>query len=214
MKTAFIFTTSITLVAAVAAVQGCKKDETTNNTTTTTTTSTTTTGTGGSGGTGPTCAEYCQAAVDICGASQGTKQFEDTTACEDVCAFWDPGTPGAQSGDSLACRDSHVTLAATDAAAHCPHAGPAGGGICGTSQCDAFCALDLAVCTGVDAAFASLSECTTACALWAGADADYASNPTDTTDSFGCRLYHLIAAAGDPTTHCSHTGDASPICVN
>ncbi len=59
-----------------------------------------------------------------------------------------PGTSGDTSGNTAACREYHLSVAATDATAatiHCPHASPDGGGVCVAST-PPFCTQYQTVC--------------------------------------------------------------------
>jgi hypothetical protein len=110
--------------------------------------------------------------------------------------------------NTLACRQYHARRAAQLAPPHCSAAGPFGGGVCGL-RCDAFCALALAKCNGAAGAkaFASLSDCTTACATF-GFNASAPETPFGPTsgDTLNCREYHLQAAYANPAVHCAHIG--------
>jgi hypothetical protein len=92
---------------------------------------------------------------------------------------------------------------------HCPHAGPGGGGLCG-ANCEGYCSIIVAVCTGADEQYASYEECLTTCS---GFDD---SEPYDSSDTSGntlaCRLAFTVRATLDPATHCIHAGPAGPIC--
>ncbi len=97
---------------------------------------TTTTDRGPSGDTGSGalmgCSAYCTQTMANCtGVNQ---QYADMAECSSYCtsAGWMEGTPGAMSGNTIACRIYHGGVARTDAAMHCPHAGPSGEGVCGS----------------------------------------------------------------------------------
>jgi hypothetical protein len=164
------------------------------------------------GRTDPTCAAYCTAITASCtGANRqyGTSDGAQMDACMTACgAFgWMTGTAGDTSGNTLGCRLYHATAAAGSDAnhmTHCPHAGPLGGGVCGTSDCVDFCAADAQVCSGT---YATMDACVAACATWS--DASSVQSPTTTSgNTLSCRTYHLTAAAasGGAATHCPHTG--------
>jgi hypothetical protein len=53
-----------------------------------------------------------------------------TVDCATDCATWPEGVDGDQANDTTHCRLYHAEAAADDAALHCPHASPDGGGIC------------------------------------------------------------------------------------
>lgn len=90
----------------------------------------TTSATGGAGGAAAcdapaSCADFCATATATCAT-----EYPDAAACETECATWTAGCMGDTSGDTLGCREYHLGAAAMDAATHCPHAGPDGGGVC------------------------------------------------------------------------------------
>jgi hypothetical protein len=82
----------------------------------------------GEGVCGDDCANFCAIATAVCG-SQPTAPYADNAACLTACAgFADttavPYNTAATSGDSLACRMYHLSVASSDAASattHCPH---------------------------------------------------------------------------------------------
>jgi hypothetical protein len=96
-------------------------------TTTGTTGSGTTTGTGG----GNDCMTMC---ADIKAACTGTLfPYASDADCATKCAGLMPGTPGATTGNTIACRIYHATAAAADATAamtHCPHTGVPAAAFC------------------------------------------------------------------------------------
>lgn len=163
---------------------------------------------GGSGGNAATCATYCTTIMANC--TGGNAQYPSQESCLGACSAMTQGTIGAMSGNSLECHAYHAAAAPTNAAVHCPHAGPSGDGACGTN-CDNFCGIAMSKCSS---AFADLAACTTACAAFANADVHYNSGLT-TGNNFACRMYHLSVAAtnsGSATTHCPHTQATSSTC--
>jgi len=122
---------------------------------------------------------------------------------------------GNTTGDSLECRTYHANFAGTFADGsqnrllHCSHASVfSNSGVCG-DKCDYFCDMEDRICMGSLYQYANHADCLTKCRAWApGAT-------TDTTgDTFGCRFYHLGAAAlVSKTTHCPHTADHSVTCA-
>lgn len=80
------------------------------------------------------CAGYCAATFASCTGDNA--QWDSMADCLAYCgdAGWDAGTPGATSGNTIACRIYHAGVAGMPgmALAHCPHTGPSGGGVCGT----------------------------------------------------------------------------------
>ncbi len=77
------------------------------------------------------CEAFCPADLETCTGSN--QQYADEATCLADCAAWPLGTVNDTTGNTLGCRIWHRALAATSAASavtHCPHSGPAGGGIC------------------------------------------------------------------------------------
>jgi len=177
-----------------------------------------------------TCANYCTTITSACTgplAQYGGSSAADATAhCMGTCAtFMNTAT---QSGDTLGCHLQHAinASAAGAAAVHCPHAGPGGDVIGGTTAtcgdpCTNFCTLVQGTCTGANAAYADMATCMTACAAFP-TTAKYtvdtttfpSTNPTGNT--LACRLYHetnAAVSAAAATTHCPHTKVASTVCM-
>lgn len=156
-------------------------------------------GGGDSGGTSLTCDSYCALIMQNC--TGGNAEYTDLNTCKAMCASFAVGDAGDQSGDSLACRLSHAGLAAGNPSTHCRHAGPTGGGTCGTSPCTGWCELDRVQCPNV---YASQADCETTCAKFP-VIGDAGDIALVSGNSFNCRIYHLEAAYSDPTVHCPHT---------
>jgi hypothetical protein len=175
-------------------------------------------GMGGSGGGAAlTCDAYCTTIMAGCTADNA--QYPDNASCLASCAGFPVGTDADMSGNTLGCRSYHAGVAddsATNATAHCHHAGPGGGdGTCG-ENCDGFCAVAMQVCTGANEQWATADECRVDCTAFMY-DMANTFDTTDTSgDSFNCRLYHLTNAARDAMsagTHCPHIITASPVCM-
>lgn len=156
------------------------------------------------------CTSYCATvATDCTGANAQYAGTDAAQNCLDTCATF-------TNLDS--CREPHAGYAASGAATHCPHAGPAGGNTCGT-PCVELCALMQSVCTATNANYANTTDCEADCAGFAGAATAYTADAADTSDSFRCRMYHATAASTDPDNHCQHAGGPdslqgdSSICV-
>ena len=160
------------------------------------------------------CNYYCATIQSVC---TGTNmQYKDNATCLSMCQNGIPNDAGAgaTSGDSLACRMYHLSVAAqssTSADTHCPHAGPYGYGVCG-SICGDFCEqYYTSVCkTDTAGGWGSIDACRTACATQNGADAgagapgNGASSPTVL-----CKEYHLenaVQTGGSGGGHCDHAG--------
>lgn len=72
---------------------------------------------------GGACGEPCEGFCTIAGAICPT-EWPDAPTCASECAGFDGSEPydaGDVSGDTLACRLYHLTVAATDPAVHCAH---------------------------------------------------------------------------------------------
>jgi hypothetical protein len=76
----------------------------------------------------PNCELYCEAVEAVC-TDDNAISFPES--CEASCADFPLGDPSATSGNSLACRIYHATVAGkSEPEVHCPHASPDGGGVC------------------------------------------------------------------------------------
>ena len=172
------------------------------------------------GGPALTCEAYCTLQLITCGAMEA--QYTDMASCLGTCAAFTPGMLGQTDTNTLGCRIYHTQAASTMAGAeHCLHAGPAGYGICGTSQCEAFCQIAAHVCTGANMQWPSTAACMTDCAMYPGSTPDVPAGAPDYStaetsgDSFACRMYHLQVAATNATAagmHCGHIDLVSPPC--
>lgn len=176
---------------------------------------------GGSGGTGGgmsslSCADYCGTIQTNC--KDANQQYTDEASCMAVCATFPIGTEADKDGNTLGCRTYHAGAAASGAGTHCPHAGPLGGGACGTDECDNFCEIAVAVCGDqMPPPYADKGACMTACMGFV----DTMTTPYNTAatagDTLACRMYHLTVASVDDASkdaHCPHIVEASPVCVN
>ncbi len=152
----------------------------------------------------PSCVTYCEAVQAACGdAGAPLSQYDSQGTCLTFCQVtmgWELGQAGDQAGDTLACRQTHALLAAAGpaaAAAHCPAAGLAGGGVCG-GWCDGYCRLASKVCRDDNALFPSDADCLEACAT-----IPPKGQPGDTAgDSLQCRVTQLVQGFADPATYC------------
>ncbi|HVV88084.1 MAG TPA: hypothetical protein VHE35_33820 [Kofleriaceae bacterium] len=88
-------------------------------------------GPGGDGACGMNCEGFCQIVMGACtGANQA---YTDLNDCMTTCATFDTSVrynTQVMTGNSLACRLYHATVASTNPVVHCPHvkAAPTGGG--------------------------------------------------------------------------------------
>jgi len=173
------------------------------------------------GSTAATCDTYCTTIAANC-KDATTKQWPSDASCKASCASFPQGKAdsGATKESSLECRAYHAGAAAMDAALHCEHAGPTGGdknptdttgGACGDSA-EAFCTLAVKTCPGV---YADAAACKAEVVKFAPDTATYSTADT-TTNTFGCRFYHLTVAATDAasaTMHCPHIAANSATCT-
>jgi hypothetical protein len=175
---------------------------------------------------GDQCEAFCDAEEAVCGFAEDddVKFGVDSNNCHELCSAWPVGVAGAASGDSLACREYHLGVAAGagPVSTHCPHTYDDGGaaptqfetmeeggdGVCGNG-CDQFCNLVIATCTGSNVQFGGdIDACTTACGSW-----EYGTRGEAGHNTFSCRYYHAWAATMDADLHCGHTAVDSPVCV-
>jgi len=156
---------------------------------------------------GPKCTDYCNSIQSACTGSLA--QYFNTQACLDSCKTLPSGTAADTAGNTIGCRTYHAGAAGSQPNPHCYHAGPGGAGVCG-ADCDGFCTIAQASCTGANQSFSSFAACTGECAGFPAAPA-YTATVTS-GDSFACRMYHLTSATQQPATHCSHIIEASATC--
>ena len=160
----------------------------------------------------PTCANYCATVMANCTGdnAQYSSEAECLSYCNDASG-WDAGNEGDTAGNTIGCRTYHGgDPAKSDAATHCPHAGPSGANVCGT-WCDTYCDLVFNNCTGGDKIYDTEAECKTACAAFP-TDGEIGAVEFNTVQ---CRIYHLgTPAATDAGTHCPHGAeDGGGVCV-
>jgi hypothetical protein len=155
------------------------------------------------------CDDYCTLAIRNC---MGTvSQYSDLSACLATCEVIPLGTAGDRAGNTVACRTFWAGASEGNPEQFCRRAGPGGDDTCG-SNCESFCAITLALCEDTAMPpYESIAACMTACAGFDTSD-PYDSNDLS-GDSLGCRIYHMIAAAGVPAEHCPHTLPISVTCT-
>lgn len=176
-------------------------------------------GPGGNGTCGSNCESYCQLYEAACHADQPqlTSAQYDLDTCVGKCkGLLDKGTFDAiedHGGDSVQCRLVHTSTSTLDPSEHCVHAqlqaqahatppGPCIDDPTTTDpDCNSYCHLEMAECTGMNATYESLAQCKAVCAALPQGTVE------DTTENtLGCRKYHSYNALVDPDGHCSHTG--------
>jgi hypothetical protein len=161
-----------------------------------------------------TCSAYCDTIQANCtnGTAPATyEQYVTSAQCAATCALFPVGTINDTSGNTLGCRIYHAGVAGANPAMHCPHAGPGGDDVCG-SHCAGFCQLVMGTCTGGNTAYATMSDCMTACSA-------FPTTPRYNTtiqgsNSFACRLYHATVATTNPDLHCMHVKATGGPCVD
>eukprot|EP00035_Acanthoeca_spectabilis_P014691 m.284809 g.284809 ORF g.284809 m.284809 type:complete len:1026 (+) comp16200_c1_seq1:304-3381(+) len=177
----------------------CAVPETTTGTTTTTTTTTQVL----------TPSNFCSMFMSTCGNGFG---WNDANACQTSVTRYIDGTPGATSGNTLACRIYHLNVArqqidgSPTESLHCSHASDSGNNTCvGAPSASDFCDDFIDTC-GVNNGWVSAGECQAAVPAFITG-----SYPTDTTgNTLSCRAYHLgVAKSQAPATtgranHCAH----------
>jgi hypothetical protein len=169
-----------------------------------------------------TCADYCSTIHTACGfdtdPSPGPNdQFASLESCLGACKTYPVGMVSDTSGNTLGCRTNHAMLALKDPKTHCPHAGPAGAGTCG-SDCEGFCQLAMTYCTAMYNAtvYTNIAQCMSVCQATPD-DVPYTTNTQDGAH-VACLIYHAEEAASvpkeDPTDHCANamgTGDLTQV---
>ncbi len=157
----------------------------------------------------PTCASYCDTITANC--TDANAQYADHDACMAYCQTWaslEAGTAADTDVNTIGCRTYHAGVAADDPGLHCDHAGPSGGGVCGT-WCDNYCDLMDHNCTGANAQYSWYDHCQNACAFMDDTDVAGATGG----NTVQCRIYHAGVAGSDvdngsAATHCPHAGES------
>jgi hypothetical protein len=168
------------------------------------------------------CRGYCEAVAQTC--KDTNQEYTSVETCVAMCQNFEPGTPGEQANDSLACRVSHIHQTGTATPTLCRQGGPLASGSCAKDPCAAFCTLAFDLCQPINIIpFKDVAECRAQCSTWPYLTADDtdAGSVGDILfadgNTLNCRLYHLESAyeVGNPTaatTHCRHVGNISATC--
>lgn len=168
------------------------------------------------------CQAYCNAIDKNC--KDTNAEYTSIPTCNAMCLHFEPGKPGEQTNDSLACRLFYAREAKEAPAEKCQQAGPLAAGKCVTDPCSSFCTLAFNLCGPLELfPYKDEADCRTQCALWpylttadagpeAVGDIMFAAG-----DTLNCRLYHLESAyeVGNPSaapTHCRHISNPSSTC--
>jgi hypothetical protein len=155
------------------------------------------------GSASPECTKYCATVMANC--TDKSAQYVSLPVCLADCSHLPTAAPGASFGNSVQCRQLEATLAGStgEPADHCPAAGPAGNGQCGTT-CESYCSLIIPTCP---TAFGSLAECEFACRSMP--DLKSYDTSDQRGDSVQCRIFHVSAGTQSPSSHCPHAGKVS-----
>jgi hypothetical protein len=123
-------------------------------------------------GDAPSCANFCLALTVACTGKLTV--YESPAQCEGVCNVLTPGKKlSTDSVNTLSCRNAHAFNALlVSAADHCPHTGPLGAKVCGsTGNCEAYCFLSKAACPDdFISEFTDDDGCADKCSKLKGAD--------------------------------------------
>jgi hypothetical protein len=144
------------------------------------------------------CEDYCTGIQATCNG--GNQQYADQQSCLSACGAMPRGSDTDTDVDTLGCRNYHLGAAGADPATHCPHAGPGGGGVCGTWT-QTVCRQLTQSCTGDEQQFTNAGECE---GLLSDVPATGAAGDLS-GDTIQCRSAHMQVATGD-ATHCDHAG--------
>jgi hypothetical protein len=165
------------------------------------------------------CPSHCALLDQICGGPNFP--YEDGEDCLLTCqafAGWELGSFEDILGNSVGCRIWHTDAAEREGRdRHCPHAGPSGGGLCGT-WCTNYCYLEDRVCRGNGVPlYESTTACEAACASFR--DDRVGAIGSTTGDSVQCRIEALLRASrGVPQSavqHCPAAAvDGGGVCVD
>jgi len=149
-----------------------------------------------------TCVNYCQQVGTTC-----PQDYADYATCLGYCnanIVQRLGGFNTTGDDSLGCRLYHNSAVPVLGQAHCAHADPSGGGVCG-SYCTVYCDLIQANCVGSNVQYPDTPTCMSACAQMPSS----APDGSTAGDSVQCRIYHA-GVAGNPISnakvHCPHAG--------
>jgi len=167
----------------------------------------------------PDCEGYCTIYMQACTSQTMMWGFDNFEQCTARCAAFpfngSYAISQAKSGDTLACRLYHATLALEDPDNNCTSAGLRPSGACagsGEPSCDDYCRVNDVACQGQYKVYESIRQCKAVCeATVKGSRADSGGQ-----DTVGCRSYHsYFALMGQPSPHCSHSGPVGDgVCSN
>ncbi len=156
----------------------------------------------------PLCIKYCDEVMDNC--TGDNQVYKARASCINTCNALPEGEAAEPVGNSVQCRMSSARKAASAPDEECIAAGPGGGTTCG-SNCESWCQLLETECPDD---FADLPNCENACATIPD-EGEFSVDASYSRDDIQCRLIHLGAVQGDPTSpHCGHARYiAKELCV-
>jgi hypothetical protein len=160
----------------------------------------------------PDCEGYCTIYMAACKTTKDWG-FSNFDQCVSRCAAFPRAesftVADGDSGDTLACRLHHATLALDDPDNNCASAGQRPVADCagsGDPDCDDYCLVNRTACTGEYEVYESTRQCLAVCKATRKGDR---TEDTGGQDTIGCRAYHsYFALMGQPSPHCSHSGPA------
>eukprot|EP00040_Diaphanoeca_grandis_P019366 m.102203 g.102203 ORF g.102203 m.102203 type:complete len:2059 (-) comp27392_c1_seq4:256-6432(-) len=134
---------------------------------------------------------FCDSFIDTCGTGYG--DWSDKAECVKQAEAYIAGSKGAVTGNTLACREYHLGVAAAGIAGgknvHCPHAAHDGGNVCVQQPTTAdFCADFIRTC-GDEDGWASDAACVTS--VVSNIKGDPATAATSKASTLACRQYNL-----------------------
>jgi hypothetical protein len=177
---------------------------------------------------GTACESYCKLWERACGQVQCGSEQNCITEC---AALRDRGAYNAivdYEGNTIQCRLTHIanaTVTPPDGGGHCGHASlqqptancidgsDSGEGAAGAAaseenptklsepDCKYYCQANMVACTGENAQYESMDECTKLCPSFTVGKFDDVAD-----DTLGCRVYHSYNALCSPLLHCPHSG--------
>jgi len=153
---------------------------------------------------------YCEDLQYQCKAPNA--QFGDIDQCLKVAASYPTSAADdarRTSGHTLGCRQYHARASQSLPGTHCQHAGPSGGGVCGSAREAWGTMFAASPCNNshVQTFLGFYSNSTIPDALVPSgfsATTPYSVTFDTNQNTQACRIYHLSVAATSPVTHCIH----------
>jgi len=159
---------------------------------------------------------YCTNLQYQCGEFTDSKnvlhhntQFATLAQCMATAAGMpmDGDSQATNANNSLGCREYHSQASRADPNTHCQHAGPSGGGVCGTQRAAWAHMLAAAPCNDshVNSFFGLVNSSVVDALVPPGfsSTVPYSTTYDTSMNTQACRIYHLGVASTD-TSHCAH----------